>query len=477
MVSTGGGTPESIVRLSDLPARPRPPQRESPLNYGVDLRDQFAKDREGPSLGSFTWSPDSEKLIFSHSGDIFVLTLKDRSLKQITFTDVADSGGRILDDGRIFYNQAGNSFVYDPKDATLRQVNRQVSSPGQGGPRGGMGGGGFGGGGGFSSVNDQMTKGYVTVSDTSKHRELSVPNYLPELVTVQTIRRGWAAQKIYAYEVAGEGRPVEIKLPEAEGVSSFRRSAWTADGDHLIIDRIDRDTKRRQLFYVVDAGSPKQKPILVTEHTDDKWQASLSAIYEPHPKDPNVLYFGSEEDGYNHLYLATVDRSTGKATIKQLTSGNWQVEWAKWTNDGKILYASTENTYKERELFLLDPATGRKTMLPSPVKGMKDSISLSQKGDRQLVAYELSTWDRPGDVYVQPVCSPCGSGDDPVKLTDTIPEKFNSLKFTAPTFVEIPSRDGKKIPAKIYLPQGHNPKAKRNIRWSYLFTVLVISKM
>ena len=198
-------------------------------------------------------------------------------------------------------------------------VNRQVGGPGEGGPRGAAGGG-FGGGGGFSSVNDQMTKGFVTVSDTSKHRELSVPNYLPELVTIQTIRRGWATQKMYAYEVGGEGRPVEIKFPAPEGVSSFRRSAWTADGSHLIVDRIDRDTKRRQLFYIANAGSAKQNLILITEHTDDKWQASLSTIYEPHPKDPNVLYFGSEEDGYNHLYLAKVDTATGKTEIKQLTS-------------------------------------------------------------------------------------------------------------------------------------------------------------
>lgn len=460
MVSTGGGTPEVILRVSDLPARPRPPERENKLNYGVELRDEFARDREGPSLGGFAWSPDSQKLIFSHNGDIFVLTLADRSVKQVTFTDVVESGGRILDDGRIFYMQAGNSFVFDPKDSTLTQVNRQVSGPGQGGPRGAAGGGGFGAGGGFSSVNDQMTKGYVTVSDTSKHRELSVPNYLPELVTIQTIRRGWATQKVYAYEVNKTTPPVEIKLPAAEGVSSFRRSAWTADGNHLLVDRIDRDTKRRQLFFVADAGSAKQNIILVTEHTDDKWQAQLSVIYEPHPNDPNVLYFTSEEDGYNHLYLAKVDIGNGKAEIKQLTSGNWQVEWAKWTNDGKILYASTENTYKERELYLLDPATGGKTMLPSPIKGMKGSFALSEKGDRQIVTYELSTWNRPGDLYVQPVCSPCSPSDAPVKLTDTIPAKFNSLQFTTPNFVEIASRDGKRIPAKIYLPPGHNARSR-----------------
>ncbi len=82
---------------------------------------------------------------------------------------------------------------------------------------------------------------------------------------------------------------------------------WTADGQSLIVDRVDKDTKRRQLFYVHNVGSKAEQIILVTEETDDKWQASLSVIFEPNPKNPAQLFFGSERDGYNHLYLATLE--------------------------------------------------------------------------------------------------------------------------------------------------------------------------
>src|SRR5690606_5400363 len=100
--------------------------------------------------------------------------------------------------------------------------------------------------------------------------------------------------------------PFEIKLPKPEGVSSFRRMAWAADGRSLIVDRLDKDTKRRQLFYVHNAGGKSENIILITEETDEKWQAPLSSIFEPHPTDPNKLLFASERDGYNHLYLATL---------------------------------------------------------------------------------------------------------------------------------------------------------------------------
>src|SRR5690606_19082585 len=122
----------------------------------------------------------------------------------------------------------------------------------------------------------------------------------------------------------------------------------------------------RQLYYVYNVGAKDEKVILVTEETDDKWQAPLSTIFEPNPKNPAQLFFGSERDGYNHLYLATLEAETrpsasvpdpnarvaegspgftGKVTIEQLTRGNWQVEWAKWhPSDKKVIFMSTINS-------------------------------------------------------------------------------------------------------------------------------------
>ncbi len=118
-------------------------------------------------------------------------------------------------------------------------------------------------------------------------------------------------------------RRFEIKLPKPEGVSSIRRMVWAADNSSLIIDRIDKDTKRRQLFYVYNVGSKSEKIIPIIEETDDKWQASLSSIFEPNPKDPSELFFGSEKDGFNHLYLAKLD---GDSTAETPRRGGSQAE-------------------------------------------------------------------------------------------------------------------------------------------------------
>lgn len=455
IMPVAGGEPRLLLSPSDLPQLPQRPQRVNPLDYGVAEFDEFDEARRG-QLGGVNWSPDSKKLVFTHSGDIYVMTIADRSIKRMTYTQTPEMGARILDDDRIYYTQSGNTFILNTKDQTITQVNRQMGGPQQGG---GGGGGGFGGG--FTNVNDQLTRASFTVSDTSKHWTLIVPNFIPEKVTTQTIRRGWAEQKMYAYELANVGMPIEIKFPAQEGVGSFRRSTWSADGKNLIVDRIDRDTKRRQLFFVADAGTRNQKVILVSEHTDDKWQAQKSNIFETHPTNPNVLFFASEEPGYNHLFLATVDPQSGKVDVKTLTSGNWQVEWARWTNDGKVIFTSTESGYTERELYLLDTSNGSKQMLPSNIKGMKGSFSLSEnKTGEQSIVYEFSQWNMPGELYSQRVCQPCSGNNQPVKLTNSVPDSFKAIKFIEPKFIEIPSRDGKKIPAKIYLPNGHSAKNK-----------------
>ena len=164
----------------------------------------------------------------------------------------------------------------------------------------------------------------------------------------------------------------------------------------MIVDRVDKDTKRRQLFYIHNVGGKAEQIILVTEETDDKWQASLSVIFEPHPTRPGELFFGSERDGYNHLYLAKLEprksepNPTGEVraessdlgfstnlAITQLTKGNWQVEWAKWSSDDRILFSSTQASTSEREFYHLLPATNTIHLLSSGQKGFNSQKKLT----------------------------------------------------------------------------------------------------
>ena len=466
---TDHSDPKIILRISDLPKPTATPTPESKLNYGLTVRDDFVKAREN-ALGNFEWSPDSKKLVFTQSGDLYVLTLGETTPKRYTKTQSPEVAPRFIDDDRILYQQSGNLFVLNIKDATTIQLSREANQPT------------FIGVGGATVSKDGKMLAYI-VSDSSKQKALFVPNYLGEFVEAPTVRRGWSDQKIFVVPADGSrDTPFEIKLPKSEGMSNFRRMAWAADGRSLIVDRNDKDTKRRQLYYIHNVGSKDEQTILITEETDDKWQAQLSVIFEPNPKNAGQLFFCSEKDGYNHIYLATLEKRpvepnptsairqenpidpgyTGKVDVKQLTKGNWQVEWAKWDSvlTHSIIFISTEKNSAERQIWGV-------TVLPSGEIDKKELTStpgmkINPQMDGNAIIFGSSRWNEPEELYSIPkfYCTGCSESDYVKKITSTTPVDFSKTKWNEPKFIDIPSRDGKQIRSKIYLPTGFDKSQK-----------------
>ncbi len=446
LASTEGGVPQVILRLSDLPPAPPRQEKENKLDYGLTVRDDFVKLRE-PALGNFEWSPDSKKLLFSQGGDLYVLTIGSRP-KRYTKTSSPEVGARFIDNDRILYQQNGNLFVFNISEATTVQLTKEAN-PAQ-----------FISVGGAAVSKDGRSLAY-TVSDSSKFRPLVVPNYLGEFTEAPTTRRGWSEQKLYVTSIDGSRDvPFEIKLPKQEGVGNFRQIKWAADSRSLIADRVDKDTKRRQLFYIYNAASKDEQIITVADEIDEKWQAPLSAIFEPNPANPKQLFFCSEKSGFNHFYIANISLE-GRADVKQITNGPWQVEWAKWTANGSnIIFTSTEGDPAERRFFNFDMARGLHFELGFVEKGFIANPQMSESGEKQHVLFGLSQWNHPEDLFCMRVCPDCRGVQGATKILSTVPEAFQKRTWNTPKFIDIPSRDGKQIKAKIYLPAGHDVKKK-----------------
>jgi dipeptidyl aminopeptidase/acylaminoacyl peptidase len=463
------GSARILVKAEEnFEQRTLPP--ESKLNYGLIVRDDFVKARE-KNLGGTDFSPDSKKILFSQNSDIYVLDLTNSAAKprRITRTQGFEAGARWLTNDSILYSSNGNYFVLNLKETSLVQVTKEANPAA------------------FVTIfnvaatEDAKLLAYV-VSDGSRQRALFVPNYLDEYTTAPTFRRGWTEQRVLVNPLDGSREtPFEVKLPKAEGVSYIRSIKWAADNQSLLVDRIDKDTKRRQLFYVFNVGSKAEKLITVTEETDDKWVAGLSRLVEPNPKDASQVVFGSERDGYNHLYLATLERAksdanptgevrqenptnagfSGKVEIKQLTKGNFEVDWVKWSSDDRLIFSSTEANTAEREFYHLLPATGTKSLIGTGQKGMKISPQIAEPGKQtSKFIYSFSQWNQPTDIYMQSSCNVKCEMAEPVQITKSTPESFKKIAWTAPKFIDIPARDGKPIKSKIYLPSNFDKTKK-----------------
>ncbi|MBE7516929.1 MAG: S9 family peptidase [Chloracidobacterium sp.] len=461
LVPADGGEAQVILRLSDMPPAAPRPVKENKLDYGLTVRDDFVKERER-ALGSFEWSPDSKKLVFSAGGDLYVLTLGERTPKRYTNTQTAEVAPRFIDNDRILYLQSGNLFILNTADAVTTQISREADAAK------------FVSVGNASVSKDGKLVAYV-VSDTSKYRSLIVPGYLGEFVEASQTRRGWAEQKLFVTATDGSRTtPSEVKLPKAEGVGNFRGIKWAADNRELIVDRVDLDLKRRVIFYVSSAGSTDEQAVTVTEETDPKWQAPLSAIFEPDPSDARRLFFCSEKDGFNHIYLATIIKGQDAGgvalkdsiSIEQLTRGPWQVEWAKWDpRASQIYFLSTRKGTSTRSIAAVTP-DGKITddPLTERLAATIDTPQISSEDKNNRALYGVSRWNEPTELYSRPLCFGAAACDKtetpPVRLTHTAPEKFAERWNSVPKFVNIPTRDGKEIASKVYLPAGHDAKRK-----------------
>jgi dipeptidyl aminopeptidase/acylaminoacyl peptidase len=453
IVPASGGEPRVLFN-AEQNYEPRTAAPESKLNYGLAVRDDFSKARE-KNLFGVEFAPDSKRILFLQNTDIYVLDLsaKDAKPRRITRTQGAENAARWLTNDQILYSSGGNYFILNLRETSLIQITKEANPAA------------------FVSIfnvtatEDGKLAAYV-VSDGSKQRALFVPNYLDEFVQTPSTRRGFTEQKVLVTKTDGSlEKPFELKLPKAEGASYVRGVDWAADNRSLIVDRIDKDTKRRQLFYVYNVGEKDEKIITVTEETDEKWIASLSRLVEPNPKNAAEILFASEKDGFNHLYLATLERApktsistetgfTTNVSTKQLTNGSFEIDWAKWTEvDNKIIFSSTEGHTAERQFYVVDSATGVKQYTFRQA-GMKNNPQIADDAD--VLLYEGSQWNAPSEIFV----SNFRRNNAPVKITDSTPEKFKQIKWNAPLFVDIPTRDGKKVKTKVYLPGDFNKSKK-----------------
>ncbi len=131
--------------------------------------------------------------------------------RRITRTVGAEFAARWLNDSTILYQSGGNFFALDIERTFLAQLSREANPAT------------------FTSISfaqpteDATLFAYV-VNDGSRQRALFVPNFLDEFVQAPTFRRGFTEQKVLVVKTDGSSeRPMEIKLPKAEGASYLQK--------------------------------------------------------------------------------------------------------------------------------------------------------------------------------------------------------------------------------------------------------------
>lgn len=179
----------------------------------------------------------------------------------------------------------------------------------------------------------------------------------------------YPSQDVFKYPKAGEDNSVvDIKIYNLETQETIDldegsqndqyipRIKWTQDANTLSFQRLNRKQNKLELI-LANATNGSLKTIYTETN---KYYIDISDNLT-FLNDGKHFVFSSEKDGFNHLYLFTME---GKE-VRQLTTGKWEVD-AFYGTDKKnkyLYFTSTEGSHINRELYKMDIKGKKKKQL------------------------------------------------------------------------------------------------------------------
>jgi len=207
---------------------------------------------------------------------------------------------------------------------------------------------------------------------------------------------------------------------------------FSDDGTKAFVSLRARDNKDSWIF-AFDPATAKGR-VLASMH-DDAWvRRGLSSGWMP---DSANVWFLSEATGYAHLYVVPF---AGGAPAP-LTSGKWEVESAVIADDKKSFLLSTgEESPYVRHLYRMALTGGARTKLTSADGWHQTAVS----PDGAVIADLYSYSNKPTEVFV-----------GKTQVTTSPAPEFANYKWIDPPIVTYPASDGVAVPARIYVPPGY----------------------
>jgi dipeptidyl aminopeptidase/acylaminoacyl peptidase len=226
----------------------------------------------------------------------------------------------------------------------------------------------------------------------------------------------------------------EAKEPPARELE-LDSVVWSDDGKAAVIPVRATDNKDWWLL-ALDPATGKTR-VLFNEH-DDAWVHWFAAGWLGFVPDTQTLWFISERTGWMHLY--TLPFAGGEP--RALTSGEWEVDEVELAADRKsFLLTTSKESLFEHHLYRLPLTGGTMTKLTSET-GWHNAIA---SPDGKTIADVYSYTNRPPEVFV-----------GGVRVTTSHAPEFTSYPWMDVPIVHVPARDGKMVPARIYVPDNWN---------------------
>jgi dipeptidyl aminopeptidase/acylaminoacyl peptidase len=403
---------------------------------------------EGTSQAGFSF--DGQKVWFRSGDNLFLLSLQDGNLRQLTsFSKKKPPADQTPDDLEAWYVQQqkelfkeiGSSRGWsrgDDKFAAAFQVPRRKPFvlP--------EGASLFG----LELSPDEKSALFLLSEEKPDAKETIVPFYVTQSGFTETRPSHSKAAYLGRTVKAGlmDTASGEIKwIDFGQGERGVRPSGtiWSPDGTTCVIEASSEDRKDSWLFRLDLATGTTDA---IERVHDDAWAGEYTLANVFWWPDGRQLSCISEKDGFAHLYkipLAT-------KTPVQLTRGRFEVSEARLSKDGKRIFLTTNEQHPgERHLYVMPAEGGLRTKL-TELEGWNETI-LSP--DESALAVLHSTTTEPAELYLQ-AAKP---GAKAVRVTLSTTNEFRAVAWAKPEILSFKARDGADVYARLYRPATPAP--------------------
>jgi dipeptidyl aminopeptidase/acylaminoacyl peptidase len=412
------------------------------LRTGRSIRLTATDARESNARFSF----DQKKIAFVSDDNLFLISLEDLSLRQLTsFTRKKNSEDEKPDELAKWYTRQQEDLFQEFKKGQERKMgrdeppsssaerrrkpfpladNEMVSSLG--------------------ATPDESQVAFILYQNEADAGQTIVPRYVTRSGFTETLdshpKAAYAASRMSKAGImstsTGEVQWVNFGLGEQKVYPTSL--IWSPDGKACLIEVHSWDRKNQWLYLV----NPATATATVIEHAhDDAWVGPLALAGLFWWPDGRHVSYISEKDGYAHLYRASVDDQNKE----QLTKGKFEVSEAWLSRDAKTIYLlSNEEHPGETHLYAMPAHGGPRTKITS-WHGRHD-VYLSP--DEKTIAFIYSATNVRPELYLQP-----NRPGAPVRqATLSTTEEFRRYAWAAPEVIRFQARDGVDVYARLYKP-------------------------
>ena len=413
---------------------------------------------------SFQWSDSGKELLFSVRGDLFLFSLDSGKWDQLTATAEPEHDPKLSPDGtRVAFRRGHDLYSMD---LASRQVTRLTED------------------GNSTLLNGELDWVYPEELDLgtaywwspdSKRIAYLQLDIAREMIYPQVALTGLRAiLEPERYPQAGTAN-AEVRvgvMPAGGGATHWMdlgetrgyliaRVYWTPDSSKLGIERFTRVQNELDLT-LADASTGAAKSIL---HESDPYWINHNDLF--HFLSDGQFIWGSERDGFQHLYLYSPD---GKQH-KRITEGNWEVTGLAGVDEPRqtLYYVSSEGSPLERQLYSIK-FNGKERKRISEGAGTH-AISMSPSTDYYLDTFSSIAQPPRRTVHTRDGAEWSVSREADHRLTDefeVLPTELITFKgsqgtlFYARLIKPANFRAGEKYPAIVMVYGGPGAQSVRN---------------